>query len=125
MLIATKAIVASGLDPFYGLMHSLKSGRLSLVYDLSELFKPLAVHTVIQASRKARLRTIRGSRILTPKTIEVLVAHFYNRLSRESERLYKRRSIWVLPMRELEKFKDSVLKKFKYEAYIYDPTSGS
>ncbi|MEM3974876.1 MAG: CRISPR-associated endonuclease Cas1, partial [Ignisphaera sp.] len=65
--IITKAIVATGLDPFYGLIHVLKSGRLSLTYDISEIFKPLAIHTIIQASRKANLRTLRGSRMLTPK----------------------------------------------------------
>lgn len=123
--IVMKAIVASGLDPFYGLIHMLKSGRVSLVYDLSEIFKPLVVHTVIQVSRKATLRTLRGSRMLTPKSIESLVKHFYNRLSREGERLYNRKSIWILPMRETIKLKDLILKKFKYEAYIYDPTSGS
>ncbi|MEM1528017.1 MAG: CRISPR-associated endonuclease Cas1 [Zestosphaera sp.] len=123
--VVTKAIVATGLDPFYGLIHTLRSGRVSLVYDLSEIFKPLAIHTIIQVGRKARLRTIRGSRILTSKTIEVLVTYLYSKLSREGEKLYKRKSIWILPMREVKKFKDSILKKFRYEAYVYDPTSGS
>jgi len=123
--VVTKAIVTTGLDPFYGLVHALKSGRLSLTYDLSEVFKPLAIHAVIQASRKARLRTLRGSRMLTPKTIEVITSHLYGRISREGERLYNRKSLWILPIREIAKFKDSILKRFKYEAYTYDPASGS
>ncbi|MEM0001211.1 MAG: hypothetical protein QXY82_07885, partial [Desulfurococcaceae archaeon] len=90
-----------------------------------EIFKPLAVHSIIQASRKARLRTLRGSRMLTPRTIEILVGHLYSRLSRESEKLYNRKSIWILPMREVARFKDSILKRFNYEAYTYDPTSGT
>lgn len=123
--IVTKAIVVTGLDPFYGLIHTLRSGRVSLTYDLSEIFKPLAVHAVIQASRKARLKTLRGSRMLTPRSIETLVGHLYNRLSREGERLYKRKSIWMLPMREVAKFKDSILKRIDYEPYVYDPSSGT
>ncbi|MEM1528198.1 MAG: CRISPR-associated endonuclease Cas1 [Desulfurococcaceae archaeon] len=123
--VVTKAIVTTGLDPFYGVIHVLRSGRLSLTYDLSEIFKPLAVHSIIQASRKARLRTLRGSRMLTPRTIEILVGHLYSRLSRESEKLYNRKSIWILPMREVARFKDSILKRFNYEAYTYDPTSGT
>ncbi|MEM1704042.1 MAG: CRISPR-associated endonuclease Cas1 [Zestosphaera sp.] len=123
--VVTKAIVTTGLDPFYGLVHALKSGRLSLTYDLSEVFKPLAIHAIIQASRKARLRTLRGSRMLTPKTIEVITSHLYSRMSREGEKLYNRKSLWILPIREIAKFKNSILKRFKYEAYTYDPTSGS
>lgn len=123
--IITKSIVAVGLDPFYGLIHAPRSGRVSLTYDLSEIFKPLTVHSVIQASRKTKLKTLRGSRMLGPKTIEILVGHLYNRLSREAERFYNRKSIWILPLRDIGKFKDAISKKLKYEPYIYDPTSGS
>lgn len=123
--IVTKALISNGLDPFYGIMHVTKPGRVSLTYDLSEVFKPVVVHTVIQASRKARLKTLRGSRMLTTRTIEVLTSHLHSRLSREGEKLYKRKSIWILPIREAAKFKDAVMRKFNYEPYIYDPTSGS
>ncbi|MEM1703200.1 MAG: CRISPR-associated endonuclease Cas1 [Zestosphaera sp.] len=122
--VVTKAIAANGLDPFYGLIHTVKSGRLSLTYDLSEIFKPLTIHTIIQTSRKAKLRTLRGSRMLTPRTIEILISHLYSKLSREGERLYNRKSIWITPTREIAKFKDSLLKRFNYKAYTYDPTSG-
>mgnify|MGYP001772859414 FL=1 len=105
------------------MMHTAKPGRVSLTYDLSEVFKPIAVHAVIQASRKANLKTFAGSKLLKPKSIEVLVRHLYYRLSKESERLFKRKSIWHLPMRETQKFKDSLLKNITYEPYIYDPTS--
>lgn len=122
--IMTKAIVSNGLDPFCGLIHAPKSGRISLTYDLSEIFKPMATHAVIQASRKARLKTLRGSRMLTPKTIEILVRHLYNRLSKEGEKFHKRKSIWILPIKEVAKFRDSIEKRLKYDPYVYDPTSG-
>lgn len=122
--IVTRAPATSGLDPYLGLMHDAKSGRLSLTYDVSEIYKPLVVHSVIQSSRSARLSTLRGSRMLTPRTIEVPMKGFYGRLSREGEKHYNRRSIWILPIREAARFKDSLSKRFRYEAYVYDPTSG-
>jgi CRISPR-associated protein Cas1 len=121
--IVTKGIVVNGLDPFYGLLHTSKPGRTSLTYDLSEIFKPIAVHTVIQASRKVNITTFRGSRLLRPRTIEALIARLYNKLSEESEALYKRRSIWQLPLREVNKFKEAVLKGLNYEPYTYNPSS--
>jgi len=120
--IITKAIVTNGLDPFYGLIHVLKSGRLSLTYDLSEIFKPIVLHAIIQASRRARLRTFRGSRLLKPKTIEILTKYLYYRLSKESEKRYKRKSIWYLPLMEVRNFKNAIMKEIKYEPYIYNPT---
>ena len=123
--IVTKGIVISGLDPFYGCIHTLKSGRLSLTYDLSEMFKPIAFHAVIQASRKANLETFKNSRLLKPRAIEVLVKHLYYRLSKEGERVYKeykRKSIWHLPVREISKFKEAVTKQLEYDPYVYDPT---
>ena len=120
--IMTKAIVTNGLDPFYGLIHVLKSGRLSLTYDLSEIFKPIVLHAIIQASRKARLRTFRGSRLLKPRTIEILTKYFYYRLSKESEKRYKRKSIWYLPLMEVRNFKNAIMKEINYKPYVYNPT---
>jgi CRISPR-associated endonuclease Cas1 len=120
--IVTKSIVVNGLDPFYGCIHTLKSGRISLTYDLSEVFKSIVVHTVIQASRKADLATFKNSRLLKPKSIEVLVKHLYHRLSRESEKICKRKSIWHLPIRETNKFKEALIKRLEYNPYTYDPS---
>jgi len=121
--ITTKAVVVSGLDPFYGFIHTLKSGRLSLTYDLSEMFKPIVIHSIIQVSRKANLKTFKNSRLLKPKTIEVLMKYLHHRLSKESERAYKRKSIWYLPIREINKFKEALMKQIEYKPYIYNPSS--
>lgn len=121
--ITTKALVSSGLDPFNGLIHKQKSGRVSLTYDLSEVFKPIVVHSVIQSSRGATLKTFQGSRILKPKTIEVLVKHLYYRLAKESKKEYGRESIWYLPVREAYKFRDALAKQVRYDVYIYNPTT--
>jgi len=120
--IVTKSIVINGLDPFYGCIHTLKSGRISLTYDLSELFKPIVVHTVIQASRKANFATFKNSRLLKPKTIEALAKHLYYRLSKESEKVCKRKSIWYLPIREANKLKEALIKQLEYTSYTYNPS---
>ncbi len=37
----SKALTVTGLDPYAGFFHAIKSGRESLVYDFSEQFKPI------------------------------------------------------------------------------------
>jgi len=48
-----KALAIAGLDPYAGYIHKDRSGKESLVYDLSEMFKPSAVDkTLIEIFRK-------------------------------------------------------------------------
>ncbi|MEM1631785.1 MAG: CRISPR-associated endonuclease Cas1 [Thermofilum sp.] len=42
-----KALVLAGLDPYAGFLHSDRSGKESLVYDFSEMFKPPAVDRLL------------------------------------------------------------------------------
>ena len=119
--IVTKALVAAGLDPYAGFMHSPRPGKLSLVYDFSELYKPLAIHSVIQASRRRVIKTYRGSARLTPRSIEVLVSQLYHRLHLESEKRYKRKSIWIHPIREAHNFQKALTRKEPYKPYTYNP----
>lgn len=42
-----KALAIAGLDPYAGYIHKDRSGRESLVYDFSEMFKPSAVDRVL------------------------------------------------------------------------------
>ncbi len=41
--ICYDALIVAGLDPYAGFFHRPKSGRESMVYDYSEMFKPVAV----------------------------------------------------------------------------------
>ena len=41
--VAHDALVVAGFDPYAGFLHVDRSGRLSLVYDYSDTFKPVAV----------------------------------------------------------------------------------
>ena len=53
--LSTHALIAAGLDPYYGLLHANQPRRPSLVYDFSEMFKPVAIHAVIAVARRSRL----------------------------------------------------------------------
>jgi len=119
--ILLKAIVANGLDPYAGLIHTPKPGRTSFVYDLSEIYKPLAIHSVLQASRIYKLKTYRGSSKLTPKTIEALVKQLYYRLHTLGEKIYKRKNIWIHPIKEAEKLKKTLTRNEPYKPYVYKP----
>jgi len=54
--LCTHALIAAGLDPYAGVMHTERAGRASLTYDYSEMFKPVAIHAVMVASRTADLK---------------------------------------------------------------------
>lgn len=119
--ISVKSIVAAGLDPYAGFMHTPKPGRTSLVYDFSELYKPLAIHAVLQASRIRKLKTIRGTTRLTPRSIEALVRQLYHRLHMLSEKTYKRKTIWMHPMKEAYNLRRALEKDLSYKPFTYKP----
>ncbi len=48
--IVGDALTVAGLDPYAGFLHADRSGRPSLVYDYSDMFKPVAVDKVILLS---------------------------------------------------------------------------
>ena len=52
---AERGLVIAGLDPYMGVLHADKSGRPSLTYDYSDMFKPVAVDRVV-LGRLGRLR---------------------------------------------------------------------
>ncbi len=56
-----RALTVTGLDVYAGLFHKLKSGKSSLVYDFSEMFKPKLSITVLT---KVNFNKIRGDEYL-------------------------------------------------------------
>jgi len=50
--VVRRALLLAGLDPYIGVLHSLKSGKEALVYDFSEPFKP-CIDRVLFARRRA------------------------------------------------------------------------
>lgn len=79
--LCTHALIASGLDPYAGIIHSERAGKTSLTYDFSEMFKPVALHTVIIASRRAKL-TVKKDGYLSTNSLGVVTRDLYKILRR-------------------------------------------
>ena len=80
--LCTHALIASGLDPYVGIIHSERAGRTSLTYDFSEMFKPLALHAVVVASRVAKLGVDKNG-YLTKRSLEIVTRILYRTLRRK------------------------------------------
>lgn len=76
--LATRALLASGLDPTYGLHHKTRYST-PLVYDYVEMYKPVAVHTVIKVLRKTnKLLDIDDDGYLSKEALNMLLKEFFN-----------------------------------------------
>jgi len=80
--LCTHALIASGLDPYVGIIHSERAGRTSLTYDFSEMFKPIAIHATVMASRVSKLSVDRSG-YLTKKSLETVTRFIYRALRRK------------------------------------------
>ena len=85
---AVSALVATGLDPAIGFLHTEHDGRPSLALDLVEEFRPLIVDQIVmEALRRRRLRPEHGRRdehrggvLLTAAGREVIVDGYERRM---------------------------------------------
>jgi len=54
------ALVVAGLDPYAGFLHTDRSGKMSLVFDYSDMFKPVAVDKALFTSHEPGLFDLYG-----------------------------------------------------------------
>jgi len=114
--LCTHALIAAGLDPYVGIIHSERAGRTSLVYDFSEMFKPIAIHAVAVASRATTLG-VDGSGYLTKSSLEAVTRHLYRLLRRKHHKWrYTARGEVYAKAWEL---RQNVEKGTKFEPFIY------
>jgi len=114
--LCTHALIAAGLDPYLGVIHSERAGKTSLVYDFSEMFKPIAIHAVVITSRTTTLNTD-TSGYLTKNSLETLTKHLYRILKK---RHYK----WKYTIRgeiyaKAWELRQNIEKGVKFEPFIY------
>lgn len=83
--LCTHALIAAGLDPYIGIIHSERAGKTSLTYDFSEMFKPAAIHAAIVTSRQSKI-AIDNSGYLTTDSLEAITRHLYRLLKRKHEK---------------------------------------
>lgn len=80
--LSTHALVAAGLDPYVGVIHSERAGRTSLTYDFSEMFKPIAIHATVTALRTGRIE-MDGKGYLKKNSLEAVTKELYKLLKRK------------------------------------------
>ncbi|GAB6945121.1 CRISPR-associated endonuclease Cas1 [Vulcanisaeta sp. JCM 14467] len=114
--LSTHALIASGLDPYAGLLHVDQPGRPSLVYDFSEMFKPVAIHTVIAVSRRSKL-SLDSEGYLRKDGLELITKHLYTILHKKKGKRTVRGEIYS-KANDLRKF---VVESIDFQPFIYKP----
>lgn len=77
--LCLRALLASGLDPTHGLHHKTRYST-PLVYDYSEMFKPLAVHAVIKTYRSGKKLELGEDEELSRESINTVAGEFFKLL---------------------------------------------
>lgn len=77
-----RALVLAGLDPYAGFLHADRSGKESLVFDFSEMFKPPAVDRMLVSAFREGWRPRVEAGIISRDSRAELVARFAEWLQR-------------------------------------------
>jgi len=115
--LCNHAVIASGLDPYAGLLHIDQPGRPSLVYDFSEMFKPVAIHTVMAVSRRGRLGLDKEG-YLKGEDTQKLTRHIYQLLHSKAK---GRRSVRGEIYGKANEVKNYLLKSVDFKPFVYRP----
>jgi CRISPR-associated protein Cas1 len=114
--LCTHALIASGLDPYVGIIHTERAGKTSLTYDFSEMFKPIAAHVVSVASRTAKI-SLDPKGYLNLDSLEVVTRTLYKTLKRKQEKGQRilRECIYA----KAWELRQSIETAKKFEPFIY------
>lgn len=74
--LATKALIAAGLDPTYGFLHRTRYST-PLTFDYTEMFKPIAVQATINAINSEGLPQLDDGGELTTNSINTAIQKLY------------------------------------------------
>ncbi|RLE67463.1 MAG: CRISPR-associated endonuclease Cas1 [Thermoprotei archaeon] len=77
-----KALVLAGLDPYAGYLHSDRSGKESLIYDFSEMFKTVSVDRLLIKIFSSGERFDVEMGLLTNNSRKKLIKYFYEWMER-------------------------------------------
>lgn len=94
-----KALTLAGLDPYAGFLHTERSGRPVLTYDLIELFRVPAVDSVIIPKLLSGWRPEVSDGLLPPKTraevIKLIIDNLGRRFKTRHSESYMTLSQWI------------------------------
>lgn len=111
--LCTHALISSGLDPFYGVMHSNQPGKYSLTYDFSEMFKPFGVHVVLTTIRKGVSLSLDKRGYLNSSSLVSLTKNFYDMMIK--------RKIRALIYAKANELKKAIVEYKSFVPYVYKP----
>ncbi len=78
--IATKALIAAGLDPTYGFLHRTKYST-PLTFDYAEMLKPIAIEATINLINKENLPELDSTGEITHEWVKKIIKIFYEYLT--------------------------------------------
>ncbi len=119
------ACIIAGLDPYVGILHTDNYNKLSLVYDIIEMFRPWAEETVIFLFTGRRVdddffRESKGGVFLDKPGKQVLIAalgEMFEKTERFQKRNIKRLNIIQFRCHQIA---NQILKEVKYDAGMGD-----
>ena len=77
--LATKALLAAGLDPTYGFLHRTRYST-PLTFDYTEMYKPVAIQATINLLNSRGLPHLDTDGEIAPSDITKIISHLYNYL---------------------------------------------
>ncbi|MEM4570405.1 MAG: CRISPR-associated endonuclease Cas1 [Desulfurococcaceae archaeon] len=119
--LSTRALLASGLDPTYGLHHKTRYS-VPLVYDYAEMYKPIAVHAVIKVLRKIeKLPVLDEDGYLTKESVDVVLKELFNILNVRvrGTRITPHRAIYINTIKLATRIRTG--NKQIHYTYTYNP----
>lgn len=118
--MSQRALVASGLDPTEGLHHKTRYST-PLVFDYAEMYKPVAIHTVVKTFRsKSEEINLDKDGDLTRGSIETLAREFFSIMQARirNTRLTPYRSFYINAYRLARRIKGDSQVRY---TFTYNP----
>lgn len=112
--LSTHALIAAGLDPYAGVMHVEQPGRTALTYDFSEMFKPVAIHSVIAVVRRGEVK-LDSSGYLSKDSATLITKHLYSLVLKRNGKI--RRAMY----RKAYDVREFAVKGVDFEPFVYKP----
>ncbi|CAA6815581.1 MAG: CRISPR-associated protein Cas1 [uncultured Campylobacterales bacterium] len=109
-----KSIINSGLEPYYGVLHSIRSAKPSLVLDIMEEYRSFVVDRNIIKLRSRLANTKEFDKIKKNIATNIL-----NTLSKKYKYNHKKLTLESIIQRQIYKISGYICEQNKYKSYIF------
>ncbi|UXD22577.1 hypothetical protein IPA_06395 [Ignicoccus pacificus DSM 13166] len=111
--LCTHALIGAGLDPYAGLIHKDRAGKVSFTFDFSEMFKPAGIYVMASVMRTSKLRL--EDDFLDKESLEKISQAFYA-LFEDKKHAVRR---WIYG--KAWELRNSLEKGTAFKAYVFYP----